>query len=164
MTTFTLLLTVATLCCALVAGITLIFSIVIMPGLQTLGDRRFLEGFQAIDRIIQDNQPIFILVWLGSALALLAATGLGLPILEGIDQAMLLAALLIYVLGVQITTAVVNVPLNNRLQRQNLAQLDDDEINRTVKEFVPRWTLWNHIRTGLAILTSILLLLVLLRF
>ena len=164
MTTFPILLTIATLGCALVAGITLIFAIVIMPGLESMGERRFLEGFKAIDRIIQDNQPVFIAVWLGSGLALIAATAVGFRALEGIDLVMLIAALVIYLPGVQIATAVVNVPLNNRLQAQNLEQLDDDGIRQAAKAFAPRWVLWNHIRTWLAILTSLLLLIVLVRF
>jgi len=164
MTAFSFLLTIATLGCALVAGITLIFAIVIMPGLETMGERRFLEGFKAIDRVIQDNQPVFLFVWLGSGLALIATTVLGFRALEGIDLAMLIAALLIYLPGVQVATAVVNVPLNNRLQAQDLGQLDDDEIRQAVTEFAPRWILWNNIRTWLAILSSLLLLVILLRF
>lgn len=164
MTAFSVLLTIATLGCSLVAGITLIFAIVILPGLETLGDRRFLEGFKAIDRVIQDNQPVFMLVWLGSGLALIATTVLGFRALEGIDLVLLIAALLIYLPGVQIATAVVNVPLNNRLQEQNLEQLDADGIRQAAKDFAPRWILWNNIRTWLAILSSLLLLLVLLRF
>ncbi|MEM7383984.1 MAG: anthrone oxygenase family protein [Verrucomicrobiota bacterium] len=164
MTAFSITLTVATLCCSLVAGITLIFATVIMPGLQALGDRGFLEGFKAIDRIIQDNQPVFMLVWLGSAVALVAATVIGFRALQGIDLFLLLAALLIYLPGVQIATAVVNVPLNNRLQAHDLDRLDADGIRRAATDFAPRWILWNHIRTWAATLTSVLLLLVLLRF
>ena len=164
MTAFSILLTIATLSCALVAGITLIFAIVIMPGLETLGDRRFLESFKAIDRVIQDSQPVFMLVWLGSGLALIATTVLGLRALEGIDRVLLIGALLIYLPGVQIATAVVNVPLNNRLQAQDLEQLDADGIRKASTDFAPRWVFWNNVRTWLATLTSLILLVILLRF
>ncbi|WP_411847083.1 anthrone oxygenase family protein [Roseibacillus persicicus] len=163
MTTFSVLLTIATLGCSLVAGITLIFAIVIMPGLQTLGDRQFLEAFKAIDRVIQHNQPLFMIVWLGSGLALIATTVLGFRLLEGIELVFLIAALLIYIPGVQITTAAVNVPLNNRIQEQEFEQLDDDEIHQAATDFGPRWIFWNNIRTWLAMLTSLLLLVILLR-
>ena len=43
------------------------FAIIVMPGTKTLGDLGFLKAFKAMDRVIQDNQPVFILVWLGSA-------------------------------------------------------------------------------------------------
>jgi len=164
MSAFSILLTIATLCCSLVAGITLIFAVIIIPGLQTLSDRKFLEAFKAIDGIIQNNQPVFLLVWLGSALALIATTLLGFRTLQGIDLTLLTAAFLIYLPGVQIVTAVVNVPLNNQLQEQNLEKLDSEEIKQAAANFAPRWILWNNIRTWLAILTSLLLLLVLLRF
>lgn len=164
MTTFSILLTIATLCCSLVAGITLIFAIVIMPGLRTLGDRGFLQGFKAIDRIIQNNQPVFLLVWLGSGLALIAAAALGFRALAGIDRVLLTAALIIYLPGVQFATAWVNVPLNNRLQQLNLSQLDAEGITQAATDFAPRWIFWNNVRTCLAALTTILLLLILLRF
>lgn len=163
MTAFSFLLIVATLCCALVAGITLIFAIVVMPGLKTLGDRGFLEGFKAIDRVIQNNQPVFMVVWLGSGLALIVATVFGFWVLQGIDLALLIAAVLIYIPGVQIATAAVNVPLNNRLQAQDLEQFDAEAIARARETFEPRWLRWNTIRTYLATLTTLLLLVLLLR-
>ena len=164
MTAFSIFLTIATLGCSLVAGITLTFAIVVMPGLESLGDRRFLEGFKAIDRIIQDNHPVFLFIWLGSGLALIVSTVLGFRALEGVDLVLLISALLIYLPGVQIATAVVNVPLNNRLQEQNLEKLDIEEIRLAATNFAPRWILWNNIRTWLATFSSLLLLIILLRF
>lgn len=160
---FSFFLIFASLCCSLVAGITLIFATVIMPGLKTLGDRGFLESFKAIDRVIQDSQPVFMLVWLGSGLALIVATVLGFGVLQGIDRALLITALLIYLPGVQITTAVVNVPLNNELQAQDIGQLDDEAIALACDTFEPRWVRWNTVRTWLACLTSVMLLFLLLR-
>lgn len=163
MDVFSFLLVVATLGCALVAGITLVFAIVVMPGLKTLGDRGFLEGFKAIDRVIQDGQPVFMLVWIGSAVALIVAAVLGLWVLSGIDQALLVAALVIYLVGVQVATAMVNLPLNNRLQSLDLEQLDAAELADARDAFEPRWLRWNRIRAWVATLTTILLLLVLMR-
>ena len=72
---FEITLLVATLLCSLVAGLLFAFAVVTMPGLATLGDGEFLRSFQAIDRIIQNNQPVFLLVWMGSAVVLLASAG-----------------------------------------------------------------------------------------
>jgi len=44
-----------------------------MPGISSLTDREFIRAFQAMDGIIQDNQPLFILVWVGSAVAVIVA-------------------------------------------------------------------------------------------
>ena len=52
----------ATFLCSLVAGFMFAFSVVVMPGIKSLNDREFIKAFQVMDRIIQNNQPIFILV------------------------------------------------------------------------------------------------------
>ena len=57
--------------CLLVSGFTLIFAIVVMPGISNFEDKEFLKAFQLIDGIIQNNQPIFLLIWLGSVLSLI---------------------------------------------------------------------------------------------
>ena len=55
--------------CALTTGFILTYAIVVMPGLSKLDDKAFIKAFQATDRIIQNNQPIFILIWLGSIIS-----------------------------------------------------------------------------------------------
>ena len=70
-TIFPIILITATLLCALVAGLLFAFAIVTMPGIKSLNDREFIRAFQVMDGVIQNNQPIFMLVWLGSALTLL---------------------------------------------------------------------------------------------
>ena len=40
-----------------------------MPGLSKLDDKEFIKAFQVTDGIIQNNQPIFILIWLGSIIS-----------------------------------------------------------------------------------------------
>ena len=54
--------------CSLITGFILIFAIVVMPGISRFEDKEFLKAFQLIDGIIQNNQPIFLLIWLGSCL------------------------------------------------------------------------------------------------
>ena len=71
---FALLLILATLLCALVAGLLFAFAVVTMPGIRRLSDREFIRAFQVMDDVIQKNQPIFMLVWLGSAALMLVAT------------------------------------------------------------------------------------------
>ncbi|MGB5425029.1 MAG: hypothetical protein WBN03_22880, partial [Desulfobacterales bacterium] len=59
-------LILATFLCSLVAGFLFAFSVVVMPGIRSLNDREFIRAFQVMDRVIQNNQPIFMLVWIGS--------------------------------------------------------------------------------------------------
>lgn len=153
----------STALCSLVAGLVLIFACVIMPGLGTLGDREFLQAFQAIDRIIQNRQPIFMLVWVGSVVALLAAGWLGYRHLAGVEWLMLLGATLVYFVGVQVPTATVNVPLNNQLQALDIQTLDAPALAEARAGFEARWNRWNVLRTVFALLTSILLMVLLLK-
>ena len=74
---FPLILVLATFLCSLVAGFLFAYAIVVMPGIGRLDDRAFIRAFQVTDGIIQNNQPVFVAVWLGSALALVAAAVLG---------------------------------------------------------------------------------------
>lgn len=151
------------LLCSLVAGLVLTFAIVVMPGIKTLGDRGYLKSFKSMDRVIQNNKPIFMLVWLGSAVVLLASTVLGIWQLVGIDRFLLIATCAIYIFGVQVPTVAINIPLNNRLQSQNLDSMPESELATTVENFDSRWLRWNTIRTVIATLTALLLLVLLVR-
>jgi uncharacterized membrane protein len=62
-TVFQVLLLLAAFLCSLVAGFLFAFAVVIMPGISPLDDRGFIRAFQLIDRVIQNNQPLFMLVW-----------------------------------------------------------------------------------------------------
>ena len=61
------------LSCTLVTGFTLLYAVVIMPGLSKLDDKEFIKAFQVTDGVIQDNQPLFILTWLGSVISVVGA-------------------------------------------------------------------------------------------
>lgn len=153
----------AALLCSLVAGLVLTFAIVVMPGIRTLGDLDFLKSFKAMDRVIQNNQPIFMLVWLGSALVLLGSTVLGIWRLEGLDRVLLVVACVIYMVGVQVPTVTINIPLNNRLQSQDLDTMTESALLATTEMFESRWLRWNTVRTVIATLTTVLLLVLLIR-
>ena len=151
------------LLCSLVAGLVFTFAIVVMPGVKNLGDLGFLESFKAMDRVIQNNQPVFILVWLGSAVLLTASAVLAIWQLEGLDRILLVAAWAIYLLGVHVPTITINIPLNNHLQSQDLKTMTAPELLEARARFESRWLRWNTVRTVLAILTTALLLVLLVR-
>ena len=163
MDTFQIALVSATLLCSLVAGFVFAFACVAMPGIGTLGDRDFLHSFQVMDRVIQSNQPLFVLVWAGSALTLLISGVLGFGLLAGLDRALLLVAVVVYLVGVQLPTLTINVPLNNQLQTLDLETMSDDALAAARASFEPRWNRWNQIRTVLAVLTSALMIVLVLR-
>lgn len=160
---FQIVLIVATLLCSLVAGFLFAFASVVMPGLKRLNDWEFIRAFQVIDGVIQNNQPIFVAVWVGSIVALLASTGLGFGQLDSAQRLLMILALLIYLLGVQLSTFTINVPLNNKLQTLNVDEMNATALKAARMDFEPRWNQWNLIRTLLASLTSALLMILLLR-
>lgn len=158
-----IMLLLATLLCTLTAGFVFAFAVVVMPGIRDLEDSGFIRAFQVIDGVIQNNQPAFMTVWVGSVLALLAAVGLGFGPLGGSDRALLIFATGAYLLGVQLPTAVINVPLNNRLQGHDVETMTETALEGARKAFEPRWNRWNTIRTAFATLTAVVLMALLLR-
>lgn len=155
---FPVALVVATFLCALVAGFLFAFAVVAMPGLSRLEDAAFIRAFQHVDGVIRQNQPLFMLVWVGSVVSLVVAVGLGMGHLEGTARLLLLVAALVYLLGVQLPTFVVNVPLNNRLQTLNAGALDAAALREARRNFEPRWNRWNVFRTALSSLSALLLI------
>ena len=155
-------LILATLLCALVAGFAFAFASVVMPGIGKLSDRDFIRSFQVIDGIIQAGQPVFIAVWLGSGAALLVSAALGLLQLDGVVRAMVVISAFAYVLGVQVPTFRINVPLNNALQELDTETVDQDTLATARLTFEDRWVRWNTIRTVVASLVSVALMLSLL--
>jgi uncharacterized membrane protein len=155
----TLALGLATFLCSLTAGFLFAFAVVVMPGLQGLNDAAYLRAFQVIDGVIQSNQPLFGLVWVGSIVAMLAAVVIGVPALSGTPRTLLVAAALLYFGGVQAPTVTVNIPLNNEVQELDIPTLDVDAAADARARFEPRWHRWNAIRTLVATATVALLLL-----
>ena len=154
---FHVILLLATLLCALAAGLLFAFAVIVMPGLGHLGDRDFIRAFQQIDGVIQRGQPLFGLVWLGSALALMVGFSVGLGRLDGLEKALLATGVGVYLLGVQLPTFMINVPLNNALQEVDVSNGHEDAWRSAREGFERKWNRWNRVRTGLAALTTAIL-------
>src|SRR5918993_2470254 len=110
--------------CSLVAGFLFAFAVVVMPGIGRLNNREFIRAFQLMDRVIQNGQPLFVLAWVGSGLAVLATAVLGFWTLAGGDRLLVISAALVYLLCVQVSTVAINIPLNNALQQLNPDSMD----------------------------------------
>ena len=133
-----------------------------MPGIAKLNDNEYLSAFKHMDGIIQNNQPIFILVWGGSILSVIATSALGIMNLDGAQVYLLAAASVLYLVGVQVPTFRFNIPLNNSLQNMNLEELEANEAATFRVHFETSWNRWNRIRTVNAIFAVSMLLLLLL--
>jgi uncharacterized membrane protein len=155
---FAIGLILAAFLCSLVAGFLLAFALAVMPGITSLDDREFIQAFQVMDRVIQNRQPVFVVVWVGSAVALLAVAVVSIGQLDGTGRLLMILAVLAYFLGVQLLTGAINIPLNNRLQALDVDAMSETERNAARKDFEPRWNRWNTIRTAFASLASVLLM------
>jgi uncharacterized membrane protein len=134
-------LLVATIAVGLMAGVFVIYSLAIMPGLRRTDDRTFVGAFQQIDTAIIN--PLFMAMFFGALLltGLAAVLHLG----EGTILPWILAAFALY-LFVFVSTVRVNVPLNNYIEGQG----DPDRIAdlAAVRERFDeaRWVRWNNLR------------------
>lgn len=149
---------------SLVAGFLFAFAVVVMPGLRALDDADYLRAFRLIDGVIQNNQPLFILVWVGSLLAMIVAMILGGLEFGGVHRALLLATGALYLGGVGVLTAVVHLPLNANVQRLRIDEVGPQALREARAAFEPRWNRWNRVRTVIAAITVGLMLVVLTGF
>jgi len=106
-------LLVSTLFCTLVTGFVFTYAIVVMPGFGKLNDREFIQAFQATDGIIQNNQPLFMFVWVGSIASVAATIVLSVVHLNGNEHWVIILFGTLYIIGVQGITMFVHLPLNN---------------------------------------------------
>ena len=159
MTLFVGFLIVSTLLCALVTGFIFTYAVVVMPGFAKLDDRDFIRAFQVTDGVIQNNQPLFMLAWVGSIVSVVATMILGFIELHGIERWTVIAIGFVYLLGVQGITIRVHLPLNNRLQRLEIDEMDPESLSKERNKFETRWNYFNNIRTLIAFVVSFSLML-----
>ena len=159
MTLFVGFLIVSTLLCALVTGFIFTYAVVVMPGFAKLDDRDFIRAFQVTDGVIQNNQPLFMLAWVGSIVSIVATMILGFIELHGIERWTVFTIGFIYLLGVQGITIRVHLPLNNRLQRLEIDEMDPESLSKERNKFETRWNYFNNIRTLIAFAVSFSLML-----
>ena len=147
--------------CSLVSGFILTYSIVVMPGLSNLNDKDFLKAFQVTDAIIQNNQPVFLFIWIGSILAVLATILVSLVSIGFAEAWLIVVVAFVYLLGVQGITVAIHIPLNNHIQRIKIEDLNDEALADQRQKFETKWNFFNYIRTSIAISVSVLLLILL---
>jgi uncharacterized membrane protein len=107
-----------------------------------------------MDGVIQNNQPLFLLVWVGSAVAVVVSAVFGFGLLDGVGRLLMIFGALAYLLGVHLPTVTINIPLNNKLQTLNVDAMNETTQHMARRDFEPRWNRWNSIRAAIASLAS----------
>ena len=152
---FGLVLT-STLSCALVTGFVFTYAVIVMPGLAKLTDKEFIRAFQVTDALIQNNQPIFMIVWVGSVISVISTLIVSLMGPYSVETVLVIIAGFVYLLGVQGLTVLVHLPLNRRIQTVNVEEWDASALREERLLFETRWIRFNWIRTliGLGVIVT----------
>jgi len=149
----------STLLCSLVTGFILTYAIVVMPGLSKLDDKEFIKAFQVTDGIIQNNQPIFILIWVGSIISVVSTIIISIFTLGLLEGWKIIFVSLVYLIGVQAITIIIHLPLNRRIQNIDINSTNLQSLNEERKNFETKWNYFNNIRTVIAFLVTLFFLL-----
>ena len=151
-------LIISVLFCTLVTGFIFTYAVIVMPGLSKLDDKEFLRAFQVTDGIIQNNQPLFMLTWIGSIISVSGTVLCAVLSLELRESWLIFLCGVIYLLGVQGITIFIHLPLNNKLQKLVLDELSNQILKEQRSSFEETWNFYNKIRTALAFSVSLLFL------
>ena len=146
----------STLSCALVTGFVFTYAVIVMPGLAKLTDKEFIRAFQVTDELIQNNQPIFMIVWVGSVISVISTLIVSLMGPYSVETVLVIIAGFVYLLGVQGLTVLVHLPLNRRIQTVNVEERDASALREERLLFETRWIRFNWIRTliGLGVIVT----------
>ena len=146
----------STLSCALVTGFVFTYAVIVMPGLAKLTDGEFIRAFQVTDELIQNNQPIFMIVWVGSVISVIGTLIASFMGPYSVETVLVIIAGFVYLLGVQGLTVLVHLPLNRRIQTVNVEERDASALREERLLFETRWIRFNWIRTltGLGVIVT----------
>jgi uncharacterized membrane protein len=153
MKTADIILIATTTAAALMAGLFYAYSCSVVIGLGKLNDVEYLKAMQSINKEILN--PVFFAAFLGILPLLPLNTYLHS---QQSNFLLLVAAMIVYLIGVFGVTVVGNIPLNNGLENFNILAADSEAIKAQRALFENKWNMLNHIRTVCSIVTVILLI------
>lgn len=161
MTTLVIVQLVTVLITGLIAGLFYGYSCSVNGCLGNLSDEKYLEAFQSINRVIQN--PVFFLSFMGSAILLPIVTVYTYRSGSHIAFQYLLAASIIYFIGVMGITIAANIPLNEQLDKFSLRTATAQEISAFRDSFENRWNSFHTIRTIASIITFVISILAIIK-
>lgn len=137
----------------LIGGLLFAFSNFVMKALSQQTPENGVRTMQAINVYILN--PLFILIFIGTALASAVLVVTAFTRLPSPDARLLLAGAVLYLVGVLGITLVFNVPLNNKLESLEPSGAAAAQFWRS--SYLTGWIWWNHLRTVAALLAAALL-------
>ncbi len=142
----------AVLFSGLLAGLFFAYSCSVNPGLGQLPDSAYLQAMQNINRVILN--PAFFTCFLGSVLLLaLVSLQLWRQPAPSLVLGCSIAALLVNVIGVTGITMLGNVPLNEMLDKVDLAAATPEQLAEYRRMFEQPWNSFHFWRTVASVLS-----------
>lgn len=136
---------------ALMAGFFFAFSAVTMQALGRISSERGIAAMQSINVVVLN--PWFFTAFFGTAAICVVLAAYSMLDWESPRSNYLLAASVAYLVGVILVTIVRNVPLNNALAAVEPGSAQGDEV---WARYLSVWTAWNHVRTVAPLLAAAL--------
>ncbi len=133
----------------LIAGIFFAFSSFVMGALGRLPPANGISAMQSINVTVLN--PLFLGVFMGTAVLCLALALSAIMRWSEPGAAYLLAGSALYVIGTFVVTIALNVPLNDELAAVNP---QNGNAAGVWARYLADWTMWNHVRTGAALIAS----------
>lgn len=134
--------------CALMAGVYFAFSAFIMKALAAVGYAG-TSAMNSINTVIL--RSAFLPLFFGTTIASAALIVFGVLEIGTARGLLLVIGGVVYVAGMFGVTMFCNVPLNNALAAVAAESRTGDAIWR---DYVVRWTRWNHVRTACCLLAA----------
>ena len=141
---------------ALIAGLFYAYSCSVTPGLARLPDATYLAAMQSINRAILN--PVFFAGFMGAALLLPLSTYTHYAQPVSGRFWLLLAATLVYLIGVMGVTMAGNVPLNEALDAVDLQSASTTDRAAQRAAFEAPWNRFHAMRTWASILSLVLVI------
>ncbi|GAA5089022.1 hypothetical protein GCM10023210_13330 [Chryseobacterium ginsengisoli] len=148
----TILLIVTATLTALIAGLFYAYSCSVVLGLGKLSDMEYLKSMQSINREILN--PLFFMSFMGTVFLLPVSTFIYRS--QNPVFLLLLLATFAYLIGVFGVTVAGNVPLNDQLDKFDIANSTSQAIKEMRDKFENRWNFLNNIRTVSSVITIVL--------
>ncbi|HVU54232.1 MAG TPA: anthrone oxygenase family protein [Puia sp.] len=131
------------------AGVFFAWSCSVLPGLKLLAPREYILAFQSMNRAIQN--PVFLLCFLGAGVALALATWMYRG--DSVRCGLLLAASVLYIVGVLGVTMAGNVPLNEALDKFDVGAATSEQMARQRELFEGAWMRLHNWRSVAAVVS-----------
>jgi uncharacterized membrane protein len=148
---------ISALLTGLIAGLLFGYACSVNIGLHKLSDLGYLSAMQSINQAILG--PVFLVAFTGPLIALPVCARLSYQQPPSFAFYCMLAASLVYLIGVFMVTILFNVPLNTLLAKYDLTSVSSPDLVMLRKKIELPWNRYHLIRTVSAIASFILALL-----